>query len=503
MKKVSKIWDQIWDAQAPTKNTCKTNRGNTMLRFSAITSLLIAIYVSKISSFSFISLKKRNAIVPLTSFRTNQRTRVQISFNDFDEQVEPNDDSDEEEEDEEGDEETDPYRDAAVSEFLDTENESSALAPVGQSDLDWGGEYGKLSERIDAVESGGEKPSGALFRVMTSETPNQAITKFMDSANPQVVKEMVGAVSSLLGGLSNPAIGMETIVRTSGDMLGNMCLQLQVTGYMFRNAEYLMALKELMNLKGGATLEDYEEAFNRLDKDKSGFIDTYEIEALLADVYDGAVPNFEIDTFLKFFDSNRDGKISWEEFKEGLGNIAENAGRKKEFFLPAVEEEDDAIPDIQTTITGTIEIELDDGQVIEVEANDYIESLKKEAENLKIALRAEMGGGKDFPLRSGSMASLPKEQIMADSIAGYIAAQRDNMQKITSSIEPEIMDTMKMLVDFVIEGGNTGKEDRLKGEQPEMEIPGAALQQLALWQLILGYKLREAEATGDYMKLLE
>jgi len=29
------------------------------------------------------------------------------------------------------------------------------------------------------------------------------------------------------------------------------------------------------------------------------------------------------------------------------------------------------------------------------------------------------------------------------------------------------------------------------------------LQQLALWQLVLGYKLREAEAKGDYLKLLE
>ena len=36
-----------------------------------------------------------------------------------------------------------------------------------------------------------------------------------------------------------------------------------------------------------------------------------------------------------------------------------------------------------------------------------------------------------------------------------------------------------------------------------MEIPGAALQQLALWQLVLGYKLREAEAKGEYMRLLD
>jgi hypothetical protein len=37
----------------------------------------------------------------------------------------------------------------------------------------------------------------------------------------------------------------------------------------------------------------------------------------------------------------------------------------------------------------------------------------------------------------------------------------------------------------------------------EMELPGSALQQLALWQLVLGYRLREAEAKGEYVRLLD
>lgn len=36
----------------------------------------------------------------------------------------------------------------------------------------------------------------------------------------------------------------------------------------------------------------------------------------------------------------------------------------------------------------------------------------------------------------------------------------------------------------------------------EMELPGSALQQLALWQLVLGYRLQEEGAKGDYVKLL-
>jgi hypothetical protein len=62
---------------------------------------------------------------------------------------------------------------------------------------------------------------------------------------------------------------------------------------------------------------------------------------------------------------------------------------------------------------------------------------------------------------------------------------------------------MKMLIDFVLEGGDSGKGKNVPKEKLEMEIPGSALQQLALWQLILGYRLREAEAKGDYLKLLK
>mmetsp|Transcript_4463 Transcript_4463/g.5172 ORF Transcript_4463/g.5172 Transcript_4463/m.5172 type:complete len:478 (-) Transcript_4463:53-1486(-) len=405
----------------------------------------------------------------------------------------------------------DNYQKTASSEFSETDADSSASlalsrSEVGTTNLDWGGEYGKLSERMDVVKSGGERPSQALFRVMASETPNQAISNFLKTANPQVVGAMSGAVSSLLGGLSNPSIGMETIVRTTGDKIGNLCFQLQMTGYMFRNAEYVMALKDLLNIKGGATLEDYREAFEKLDRDGSGYIDTNEIEVLLTDVYDGAVPGFEIDAFMNFFDTNHDGKISWEEFEKGLGNLTEKEAKdalKNVLELPAKDEEKNT-SELETTVTGMIEIELDDGKVIEVEASDYMESLRKEAEDLKKALRVEMGGDKKINAapENSAIPSAPQGQAMNDGITGYIASRRNDLQEITNSIQPEIMETMRLLVDFVLEGGNPRNKGKPK-ENLKMEVPGAALQQLALWQLVLGYKLREMEATGEYLKLLE
>ena len=84
---------------------------------------------------------------------------------------------------------------------------------------------------VEDIESGkSQDPSHVLFRLMSNQSPNQIIGQFVSSANPNVVQAMSGAVGSLLGGLSNPAMGVETIVKASGEKIGSLCFQLQMTG---------------------------------------------------------------------------------------------------------------------------------------------------------------------------------------------------------------------------------------------------------------------------------
>ena len=159
------------------------------------------------------------------------------------------DDEHEPEEEEEGDdepEEENSYIKAASSEFGASDdqllssvnkNNSSALAYGGTADnslstsIDWGGALGTLRQRLDDIESGKSgNPSQALFRLMSAETPNQSIGSFIRKANPQVVQAMSGAISSLLGGLSSPQSGIEVLVKSTGDKIGSLCFQLQMTG---------------------------------------------------------------------------------------------------------------------------------------------------------------------------------------------------------------------------------------------------------------------------------
>lgn len=161
---------------------------------------------------------------------------------------------------------------------------------------------------------------------------------------------------------------------------------------------------------------------------------------------------------------------------------------------------------IVSFVAGTIEIEMEDGKNVKVEAKEYIESLKAEARALKEALRREkQGNGME---RNGSAGLIPDGGNGGGNmdIATYIASRQGDVKSLTEGISPEVVDTMKRLVKFVLEGSDGKTKAELTDEQKaqmEMEIPGSALQQLSLWQLVLGYRLREAEVTGEYMKLLE
>jgi hypothetical protein len=154
------------------------------------------------------------------------------------------DDDDDDDEYDQEEVEEDPYAQLATSEFQDDDkspSSSSALttkttssnSDIPATGMDWGGALGQLRKRVQDVDSGkAQDPSHVLFRTMSSQTPNQLIGKFVTSANPQVVQAMSGAVQSLLGGLSNPTSGMDTLVRASGEKIGSLCFQLQMTGYV-------------------------------------------------------------------------------------------------------------------------------------------------------------------------------------------------------------------------------------------------------------------------------
>jgi hypothetical protein len=129
-----------------------------------------------------------------------------------------------------------------------------------------------------------------------------------------------------------------------------------------------------------------------------------------------------------------------------------------------------------------------------------MDELKKEAKALQEALQKERGGSGNSMAGASPVPVQQDPSQVVGGITGYIASLQGDVQSLTKGISPDVVEAMKRVVEYVVDGGKTRPK---KDENAEMEIPGSALQQLALWQLVLGYKLREAEATGEYRKIMK
>lgn len=335
----------------------------------------------------------------------------------------------------------------------------------------------KLSQRIATIQQNGlATPAQKLFELATNKSPQALMQDFFRTSSPEVVDAMRDAVVSLLGTL--PPFEFEAQISTTGDRLASLMLQLQMTGYMLRNAEYVMTLRKLLQLKG-RSMEEYREAFDRIDLDKSGFIETSEVEKLLADVYKGEVPPaFEVDAFVTLFDADGDGKISWEEFAAALGAMDDSTSRKA---MPLLEGSGEPTP--SPSLEGTIRVMLDDGNEVEMDAAAYMEQLQEEAS----ALRKELG--------QVEAAAAKKEDSVSTSLTAYVSSLPESQLKLLSTgISDDVVTAMKDLVSYILRAPSG---DGPLEKDAAVTLEQAKMQQLCLYQLILGYRLREAEATGE------
>lgn len=84
------------------------------------------------------------------------------------------------------------------------------------------------------------------FNIVEKISPNDMIQKFAATAPANVQAACKSTVVNILGSLPNYALDAALI--TSSTKLSNLLHQMQITGYMFKNAEYQMSF--IRSLKG-------------------------------------------------------------------------------------------------------------------------------------------------------------------------------------------------------------------------------------------------------------
>ena len=88
----------------------------------------------------------------------------------------------------------------------------------------------------------------------------------------------------------------------------------------------------LVNALGFSVFDENEfrAGFEKVDKDGSGYITPDEVEEMLFQTYGFPPMEEEVDMFMKEFDLNQDGKVSWEEFLSSMNRIKGKLNKKAE-----------------------------------------------------------------------------------------------------------------------------------------------------------------------------
>mmetsp|Transcript_72671 Transcript_72671/g.117878 ORF Transcript_72671/g.117878 Transcript_72671/m.117878 type:complete len:285 (-) Transcript_72671:32-886(-) len=102
------------------------------------------------------------------------------------------------------------------------------------------------SEFVGIVRTGQtEDSTNSYVNMLESLTPGEMVGQFMATAPPRVQSAVKNTVVGLLGSLRASA-AFDSSVVTTQRALASLMFQLEMTGYMFRNAEYRLALQKTL-----------------------------------------------------------------------------------------------------------------------------------------------------------------------------------------------------------------------------------------------------------------
>ena len=251
-------------------------------------------------------------------------------------------------------------------------------------------------------------------------------------------------------------MAFDTKTIATGERLASLMFQLQMTGYMFKNAEYRSSLSASLGrsdrMLPGQVAED-----------------------------DDATKALEDGARLK-------GKI-----KVRYGGASSSSADKEEA------EEDDTEEDTgesESKVEKETSSSSSPGLEVEVDAQTYMSELRGEVARLREELDATK--------------QAKEEDIRKDLLMYIRTLPEQELRELTGTMSPEVLEAMKGLVTAVLagigedeEGGEgTSLDDIAAGAavRPNTvtEQSGEALAQLCMWQLVVGFNLRELEVREEF-----
>lgn len=347
----------------------------------------------------------------------------------------------------------DPRKAAGESENLKRAREklSEAALPINFDDIDIGiGADSDIESDIEteAMDSNNEFSTGGgklnilsnatsyannpYLNVVAKLSPSDLISKFTSTAHPRVQDAVRNTILGLIG--SFPKMAFESTTITTGERLASLMFQLQMTGYLFKNAEYRLSLSQSLGMTGDSVGKGQSKFLLKGDED-----DEEEEESLSAGEVKGKI------------------KISYS--RPNFGGASDGDRGNDTGIEPSME--------------------------VEVDAAAYMAELRDEVKKLREDL---------------SLTRKNNEEAIRKDLLLYIKTlPPKELQTLTNTMSPEVMAAMKGLVNVVMSGIGEGKIDR----NTVTEQSGEAMAQLCMWQLVVGYNLRELEVRQEMKNALQ
>jgi len=325
---------------------------------------------------------------------------------------------------------------------------SSSLGNATKSALFVGSDDDDNDDDDESQKITGPSPSllakNPYMQVVSKISPSDLIAKFTAESDPRVQEAVKTTILGLIGSL--PKLAFETTSITTGQRLASLMFQLQMTGYMFKNAEYRLSMSQSL-----------------------GMSQTISSNLLLQPGIE-ELPDTEDDPLVS---GKLKGKLKIRYKKNG----EHNTNRLTDNSLTEGQDEIDSPPSSPEATK--------DGMEIEVDAEAFMSELRAEVSNLRDEL-TETKEAKDDTLRKDLLLyirTLPAKEL----------------KSLTDTMSEDVLVCMKGLVQAVLAGIGDGKI----GPDTVTEQSGEAMAQLCMWQLAVGYNLRELEVREEMKQNLK
>ncbi|KAF8821669.1 hypothetical protein IE077_001752, partial [Cardiosporidium cionae] len=297
-------------------------------------------------------------------------------------------------------------------------------------------------------------PNNAFFEAVVRLAPNELISRFVQSTPKRVQEAARTTVLGLLGTL--PKFALETTVLTTGEKLANLMFQLQITGYMFKNAEYRMSLSDCFKFVIPPQSSIASPWF-------PGNIGAKQVTAISSQMWNTS--------------SNTNSPKNTDDLTSNDSATPENS-QIEHFESTNFPQKN--VNKGASNISGRIYVQLTDGKTIEVDAAQLVGELRTQIRDLRTELEN---------------LTTSRENVKEIDLLSYIKSLPEvQMRSLTENISEDVIEAMRKLTSIVVEGLGAGKD--FSGETITQQT-GSVIAQLCMWQLAVGYNLRELEVREE------